>query len=527
MRVALLSSTEFGRRCAKEALLEAEGVDLVGILTTPEQIRISYAPEGVAIAQHADFSDLAERAGCALHALTAPVNAERYREALAPLHPDLLLALGWYYNIPRTVRDLAPSGCIGIHASLLPKFRGGAPIPWAIIEGERETGVTLFYFEDEVDAGDIIAQAAFPIDAEDTSASVYEKAADAAIDLLRNYLPRLAVGDAPRTPQDPRHATIYPQRKPEDGRIDWSWPAQRVQDFIRAQTRPYPGAFTEIEGKRVTIYDAKVEPMSEVDHTASATRGAGGEAPLVAVTLDIDWAPDFMIDQIAEQLVGRAMPATWFITHASDAVDRLRERPDMFELAIHPNLLPGSTHGEEVEPVLEHCMAMVPEARAVRTHGLVQSTAFLGSLLATTPVRTDVSIFMPHARAVAPVEHWWRGEGLLRLPYVWEDEFEMERPSPCWDADQILATQRSFTILDFHPVHVHLNSRTMDAYERLKGRSPRLSDARPADVRGLRQQGEGTGACFDQFVAAASTGRLNALTVQELTKRVTARSSQT
>ena len=158
MRVAALSSTTFGRHCLEHGVLATREAELVGILTTPCQINISYSPKPVDIKTHADFTDIANRSGCDVVTLTGRVTASRYLEHLVRWQPDLILILGWYFNVPRQVRVIAARGCVGLHASLLPKYRGGAPLVWAIIHGEPRTGVTLFHLEDEIDAGDIVAQ---------------------------------------------------------------------------------------------------------------------------------------------------------------------------------------------------------------------------------------------------------------------------------------------------------------------------------------------------------------------------------
>ncbi|MBM3145494.1 MAG: methionyl-tRNA formyltransferase [Chloroflexi bacterium] len=256
MKAVLLSSTTFGRRCLEEGILNASNVRVTGILTTPREIEISYSDKPVEINTHAKFDDLADRIGCDVVSMTGKMDSQNYLQYLHQWAPDLLLVLGWYYMIPRKVRESAQAGCVGIHASLLPKYRGGAPIPWAIINGETETGVTFFHFGDGVDDGDIIAQKRFPITSQDTVATIYEKATSSSIVILREYLPKLATRTAPRIQQDHNQATYFPQRSPEDGLIDWSWDAKRIRDFIRAQTRPYSGAFTYLEGKRITIWDA-------------------------------------------------------------------------------------------------------------------------------------------------------------------------------------------------------------------------------------------------------------------------------
>ena len=265
-----MSSTLVGRRSIEEGLLPLPECALAGIITTPREIEISYSDEPLTIRTHAQFDDLAERAGCPIACLSSRPTAATYLEPLVAWRPDLVLVLGWYYLVPRDVRSLPPLGCLGIHASLLPKYRGGAPIPWAIINGEQESGVTLFHLEDEADAGDIVAQSVFPIATSDTCADVIARATDASIELLRQTVPSLAAGSAPRTPQCDDDATWYPQRSPDDGRIDWRWSASRVHDFVRAQTRPYAGAFTTLDAhegpgfsrdiERITVWTAAPGP---------------------------------------------------------------------------------------------------------------------------------------------------------------------------------------------------------------------------------------------------------------------------
>lgn len=259
-RVAVLSSTAVGRRSIEGGLLPIGACSLVGILTTPRDIRISYSDAPVTIRTHTDFSDLAESTGCEVVCLPDRPTPEAHLSPLQRWAPDLILVLGWYYKVERAVRSLARFGCLGIHASLLPKYRGGAPVPWAIINGERETGVTLFHLEDEVDAGDIVAQRAFPIDPADTAADVLERVTEASVDVLRWAMPLIADGRAPRRPQDHGQATWCRQRTPDDGRIDWRWTAARIHDFVRAQTRPYPGAFTVGRDGPVTVWAASPAP---------------------------------------------------------------------------------------------------------------------------------------------------------------------------------------------------------------------------------------------------------------------------
>lgn len=256
MRIAVLSSTTFGWKCLSEGILPAADVEVAGVLTTPEEIRISWSQEPVRISTWFDFA--AEDTGLDVVTLDGPVTSESYLVALQRWDVDLILALGWYYLIPKSVRNAAPAGCLGIHASLLPKYRGGAPLVWAMIEGETRTGVSLFHLEDEVDAGDIVAQHAIDIRTDDTIGTLYSRVESVSCSLLRETLPDLANCRAKRCPQNHAEATHFPQRQPEDGEIDWSWDADRIRNFIRAQTRPYPGAFFYAGGKKVTVWDASV-----------------------------------------------------------------------------------------------------------------------------------------------------------------------------------------------------------------------------------------------------------------------------
>jgi methionyl-tRNA formyltransferase len=153
----------------------------------------------------------------------------------------------------------ARRGALNMHGSLLPKYRGRAPVNWAILNGERETGATLHYMVERADAGDIVDQLAVPILQDDDAREVFAKVTAAAEIVLARSLPGLVAGDAPRRPQPIEPGQYFGRRKPEDGRIDWSQPAVRVHDLVRAVAPPFPGAFTEIDGRRWAIHRTRVE----------------------------------------------------------------------------------------------------------------------------------------------------------------------------------------------------------------------------------------------------------------------------
>ena len=211
-----------------------------------------------------------------------------------------------------------------------------------------------------------------------------------------------------------------------------------------------------------------------------------------------------MIDAVAGLLAERDVRATWFVTHASPAVERLRARPDLFELGIHPNFAPGSSHGDTPEAVLEHCMAVVPEARAMRTHGLVQSTALLALARRRTPVRLDASLFLPGARELAVIDYPLAPGPIVRVPYLWEDDAEMLAPDSAWDAWGVATGTQGPAVFDFHPIHVILNSANTRASEALKRRG--LAHATPAEVEALRHDGLGAGTAFAGLVDGLAGG---------------------
>jgi hypothetical protein len=210
---------------------------------------------------------------------------------------------------------------------------------------------------------------------------------------------------------------------------------------------------------------------------------------MVCLTIDIDWAPDFIIDYVRETLIDHGVRATFFVTHASPALERLKDRPDLFELGIHPNFLPGSTHGESIGGVLEHCMALAPSASSMRTHCLHQSTPILQKVITDTPIDTDVSLLMPAIRPLMPFEHRYGDGSLLRIPYGWEDTFCME--SRDMGRPPIDSASTGLQVLAFHPIHVYLNSASMDDYTRLKARVGNLAKASIAEVDEVVRRGFG------------------------------------
>jgi len=186
-------------------------------------------------------------------------NGAELAERVAQLEPDLIFS--FYYRSmlgPQLLRS-ARRGALNMHGSLLPKYRGRAPVNWAILNGESQTGATLHYMVDRADAGDIVDQLAVPILADDDAREVFGKVTVAAEIVLARSLPGLLAGDAPRRPQLIEPGQYFGRRRPEDGLIDWSQPAVRIHNLVRAVAPPFPGAFTEVNGRHWRIHRTRVE----------------------------------------------------------------------------------------------------------------------------------------------------------------------------------------------------------------------------------------------------------------------------
>lgn len=186
-----------------------------------------------------------------------------YKTVLQQIKPDIAFAIGWRYIINEEAYRVPPKGTLILHDSLLPKYRGFAPMNWAIINGEKETGVTLFYIADGVDCGPIIDQASTHIALNDTAQTVDERIITLYEDIIVRNLPALASGQARSTPQDETQATYTCKRTPEDGEINWHSSALQIHNLVRGLTHPFPGAYTTLRGKKVFIWQTELPQTQE------------------------------------------------------------------------------------------------------------------------------------------------------------------------------------------------------------------------------------------------------------------------
>lgn len=259
MRAAFLGCTKFSEDLLK-SIIEANSCKLVCICTIPEEFKINYSDKPVRNTNYANLEPYATKLGIPHFSIHSEEGKKLidYLPQIEALNPDVILVLGWYYMVPKQIREKVKHGAWGIHASLLPNYAGGAPLVWAIIEGQTKTGVTLFKLDDGVDDGDIIMQEEFEIKDTDHIAQVYDKATVASIRILNDAL---RLGDkVVYKPQDKTKIKIYGQRKPADGEIDLSWEAKRIYDFVRAQSSPYPGAFIKTsDGKNIYLDKIRIE----------------------------------------------------------------------------------------------------------------------------------------------------------------------------------------------------------------------------------------------------------------------------
>ena len=260
MRIVFIGSSHFGLLCLKK-ILSIECCQVVGLVTAPKTFTISYCPEGVTNVSHADIYSYSTSRNLPCITLKQGMKDPSLLEQVTAWKPDIFVVVGWYHMLPKKWRILAPA--YGFHASLLPDYSGGAPLVWSIINGEKKTGITLFRFSDGIDNGPIVAQEPVLIKSEDTIATLYQRIETVGLKILEENLPFIASNSHVLKYQDESKRRLFPQRKPEDGKINWYLSAKNIYDFIRAQTKPYPGAFSLFRSKKLTIWDGSIHEKSQ------------------------------------------------------------------------------------------------------------------------------------------------------------------------------------------------------------------------------------------------------------------------
>ncbi|CAG0943397.1 hypothetical protein BROC_02281 [Candidatus Brocadiaceae bacterium] len=228
----------------------------------------------------------------------------------------------------------------------------------------------------------------------------------------------------------------------------------------------------------------------------------------VAITSDIDWAPDYAIRWMADKLKEFSIKATFFVTHETPELNNLRKNSNLFELGIHPNFLPGSSHGATVEEVLSTCLKVVPEAVSMRTHALFQSTLILQKATAT-PIRNDCSLFLPGTPNVSAHKLYLGTKiPLNRFPFSWEDDIEQVTPQKNWSFS-VLPEQKNYLMLNFHPLLVYLNDVDGASYKELKAKFVRITHAPKDEADKLINKGDGPRTAFLKALIMAKNRSLN------------------
>lgn len=315
LEIVFIGCVAEGRRSLQTLLDMGERVAAIFTLE-PERART--------VAGSVPWEDLAERYHIPLH-YVRNVNDPESVELIRRIAPDVVFCVGWTQLLRPPILETPRIGCIGFHASLLPRYRGRAPVNWAIIHGEKETGNTMILLDDGVDTGDIIAQRRFPVLDDDTCGTLYENVARSEEEMLREVMPLIHFGQLPRKPQDHAQATVMPRRRPEDGRIDWYRTTRQLHDWVRALTHPYPGAFTSVRGKRVWVWKGSPWREGSKENLRPGWWRLEGDSPvLLAGTSD----GDLRIERVqiesgqetdALRFATEWLPAEGFIAGGSDS----------------------------------------------------------------------------------------------------------------------------------------------------------------------------------------------------------------
>ena len=269
MRIVFIGTGEIGVPTL-EALLKSEH-DIVGVVTQPNkpvgrEQQIEPPPIKKALARSAGLQTAAGQSAAGKPPLLEILQPTKIKdpkaiEEVRAMVPDVIAVMAYGQILPRAVLEIPKIACLNLHASLLPRWRGAAPIQAAIAAGDRETGLTVMYMDEGLDTGDILLQRKIEILRKETGGSLHDRLAHIAPEALLESLRLLAAGTAPRIPQNNALATDAPKLRREHGKIDWSEPAEVIERKIRA-FNPWPGAFMKINGQNLKIFSASVVDLS-------------------------------------------------------------------------------------------------------------------------------------------------------------------------------------------------------------------------------------------------------------------------
>jgi methionyl-tRNA formyltransferase len=264
-RIAVFAYSDTGHACLKHLLERGRTPVLVAThRDAPDEAR--WFPSVAELAKSAGLEPVV------MENPLAPESIARVRSA----RPDLIFSFYYRRVLPEEMLAAARMGAYNVHGSLLPKFRGRAPVNWAVLKGETQTGATLHAMTERADRGPIVDQEAVPIGPDDTAYEVQQRVTAAAVAVLARQLDALEAGAARAVPQDESRASRFGRRTPEDGRIDWSRPAKEIHDLVRAVTHPYPGAFTDLFGGRTFVWRTRLPGLAGHDTFPGQVRAEDG-----------------------------------------------------------------------------------------------------------------------------------------------------------------------------------------------------------------------------------------------------------
>lgn len=400
MRVILVGN----RRLAKHVLkyLSERDWNIVG----------SVMPEGEMANRQAafeSFEDLSKEKDFEL-IQTKDINSAETKREIDDLNPDLCICPGWSQIISQSVLDIPKKGFIGFHSGKLPAERGGAPVNWSIIDGAEDIWITLFFYDTGVDSGDIISQKSVKVERRDDVSTIFEKLSITACTMLSENRVHLKRGREIGKNQDISQATYRPRRKPKDGVIDWSWSSEEIYNWVRAQTKPYPGAYTFYNQDKLKIWrgepiDSKSNhkiAQADIGEILEIVEGEGidikcGKEIFRVQRVQIEGEPEMWADNFAgkysietgERLGRTQSPGNWLHTR----IDKISSENDKFgtnvEQGTNAKVLavlesPNSAHniklnwyidGEEVkseqvkvEGTKKSCLKFTPEEK--RTYSI-------------------------------------------------------------------------------------------------------------------------------------------------------------
>ncbi|MBT2895214.1 methionyl-tRNA formyltransferase [Streptomyces sp. McG3] len=305
MRVVMFGYQTWGHRTL-QALLESEHT-VVLVVTHP---RSEHAYEKI---WSDSVADLAEEHGVPVLIRERPDDEELF-ERLKEADADIIVANNWRTWIPPRIFGLPRHGTLNVHDSLLPKYAGFSPLIWALINGESEVGVTAHLMDDELDAGDIVRQEAIAVGPTDTATDLFHRTVDLIAPVTIGALALIASGRTEFTPQDRSKATFFHKRAAEDIRIDWNWPAEDLERLIRAQSAPYPCAFTFHRGRRLEVLSAVVS-QNRYGGTPGRVFYREGEGVVIVAGADARTGRNhgLAITRVRTE-DGRELPATEYFT---------------------------------------------------------------------------------------------------------------------------------------------------------------------------------------------------------------------